>query len=377
MKIVCARNILAENLNIVSRAVASRSAMPILECCLITAYDGVFRLMTNDMDMSIETIDIPADMTQRGSIALEAKVFFDIVRRMPGKDIEISVDEKNITKIKSGISEFKILGSNPEEFPPLPEGVVGLNTENTSGYFGIPASNLRDMIRQTIFSVSTDQSKPTLCGELLEIGENYLRMVSVDGFRISLRGFEGEFPVSSQKKAIVPAKTLSEINKILQNSEEEIQVFVASNHMVFKFEHSTIVSRLLDGEFIKYENMFSSDTGTKIWVERAKLLESVDRATLISRDAKKNPVKLKLEDGVIVITSNTELGASYEEVEVRQEGAGLEIAFNPRYLTDILKAVDEEEILMRFTGSLSPCIVEPVEDILGEYKYLVLPLRLR
>jgi len=360
--------VLVENINIVSRAVTGRASQPILECCLLTAAGDDFKLMANDMEMAIETKRIEAEVLEDGAVALDSRMFFDIVRRMPGDTIEIHADEKNLTIIKSGKSEFKILGMSAEEFPALPE------VEKEHAY-SLPSVELKDMIRQTIFSVSQDISKPVLCGELLEIDENCAKLVSVDGFRISLRKFDSENS-GKNVKVVIPAKTLGEIGKILPADTDSVTSFyVTDKHILFDLDNCTVVSRLLEGEFIKYDNMFTKETETTVNVDRRDLLDCIERATVISRDSKKSPVKLKLSEGRIVVTSNTEMGTSYEEVGAEQDGPDLEIAFNPRYLTDVFKVLDYERISMEFSTALSPCVIK-VEGS-DDYKYLVLPLRLR
>lgn len=368
MRIVCEKNVLADGINIVSRAVTGRATQPILECCLLTATNDGFKLMANDMEMAIETKNIEAEVLESGAVALDSRVFFDIIRRSPGDTVEIHADDKNLTVIKSGKSEFKILGMNAEEFPALPE------VEKEHAY-NLPAHELKDMIRQTIFSVSQDISKPVLCGELLEIDETSAKLVSVDGFRISLRKFDFENS-GGAVKVVIPGKTLGEIGKILPADESSaISFYVTDKHILFELENCIIVSRLLEGEFIKYDNMFTKETETTVNIDRRDLLDCIERATLISRDSKKSPVKLKLTEGSMEVTSNTEMGASYEEIGVEQDGPDIEIDFNPRYLTDVLKVLDYERITMEFSTALSPCVikVEGSED----YKYLILPLRLR
>ncbi|MCL2573919.1 MAG: DNA polymerase III subunit beta [Defluviitaleaceae bacterium] len=368
MKVVCAKNLLVESINTVSRAVTGRANQPILECCLLTAIDDGFKLMANDMEMAIETKNIDAQVLENGTVALDSRVFFDIVRRLPSDSVEIHVDEKNLTIIKAGKSEFKILGMNGEEFPALPD------VEKDNAY-SLPSAELKDMIRQTIFSVSQDISKPVLCGELLEIDANGAKLISVDGFRISLRSFGFENS-SREIKVVIPGKTLSEIAKILPTEADSMTTFyITDKHILFDLENCVVVSRLLDGEFIKYENMFTKETETLVNVDRRDLLDCIERASLISRDSKKNPVKLKIAEGRIVVTSNTEMGASYEEIGVEQDGADLEIGFNPRYLTDVLKVLDYERISMEFITPITPCVIK-VEGS-DDYKYLVLPLRLR
>ena len=371
MRIVCGKSALVESINIVSKAVGSKATQPILECCLLTADStNGFKLTANDMELAIESKGIESDILEDGSIALDSKVFFDIVRRLPGSDVEIYTDDKNLAIIKSGKSEFKILGMGSEEFPAMPLALADMDDGHT-----ISAAEFKNMIRQTVFSVSQDTSRPVLCGELMEISGGTIKMVSVDGFRISLRKYDFESG-ENDIKVIIPGKTLNEISKILPtDADAVVSIHATDRHILFDLENCTIVSRLLEGEFINYENMFTKEAETIVNIDRATLFECIERAALISRDAKKSPVKLKIENGEVVITSNTEVGTSYEEMVAEQNGPGLEIAFNPRYISDVLRVLECDGITMEFTTPLSPCIIK-VEGS-DDYRYLVLPLRLR
>lgn len=368
MKIKCAKSVLIDYINIVNKAVTGRTTLPILECILLTADENGFRLLANDLELGIETKNIDAEIEKFGSVALNAKMFNDIIRSLPGETVSISVNEQYITLIKSGKSEFKILGLSGEEFPYLTE------VEREQEYI-VPAVTLRDMIRQTIFSVSKDESKTYMTGELFEISDNILSIVSVDGFRVSLCtfGLEAEIPDIS---AILPAKTLDEISKILpQEDASEVSIYFTEKHALFDMENCRVVSRLIEGEFMNYRNVFTEDYTTIINVDREQLSSSIDRSSLISRDSKKMPVKLSIAGGRLVITSNTELGNAYDEMSVEQDGVDLEIAFNPKFITDVLKQISEERITMQFTTPLSPCIIKGVES--RDFKYLILPLRLK
>jgi len=368
MKISCPKNLLLEGLNTVAKAVSSRATTPILECVLLTANENGLKLTANDLELTIETNFIDCEVIKDGSVALDAKIFNDIARAMPGSHIEISADEKNLTVIKSGKTEFKVLGMSAAEFPELP--IV----DKVSTYT-IPANEFKNMIRQTAFSVSQDPSRPILCGQLLDIRGDNITIVSVDGFRVSLRksmlhSSEGDI------KMVIPSKTMNEVGRILPTDNDiNINFYATDKHVLFELEKCTIVSRLLEGEFINYENMFMTDTTTLLTAERAALMDSIDRATLISKDSKKSPVKLRIDDSLITISSNTEMGTSHEELSVIQDGPDIEIAFNPKYLTEVMKVLDSEKITISLTSSLSPCVIK-VENS-DDYKYLVLPLRLR
>ena len=368
MNIKCEKNILLNNINIVLKSVASRTTLPILECILLIADKEGFRLISNDLELGIETSNIEADILEKGMVALEAKIFSDIIRSMPDGDISITVDEKNVAVIKNGKTEFKILGQKGEEFPTLDK------VEKEEKY-SISSSLLKNMIKQTKFSVSTDESKPVLTGELIEIKEGNLNIVAIDGFRVSFRctNISKDF---KNAEVVVPAKALNEIIKILSDKEDSIvNLYFNDNHILFELDSCIIVSRLLEGEFLKYEQIFTEDYNTRIKLDRISFLNSLERASLISKDNKKTPVKLEIKnDESLVITSNTEFGTSYEELSIDLEGEGLSIAFNPRYLIEALKAIDDEKILIQFMTSLSPCIIKGIDN--SDYKYLILPLKI-
>ncbi|MCL2564502.1 MAG: DNA polymerase III subunit beta [Defluviitaleaceae bacterium] len=367
MKFTCEKNTLINNINIVSKAVSSRTTLPILECILLNADPDGLKMTGNDLEMGIETSYIEAQIIEEGTIAIEAKLFSEIVKRLPDDGwVLIEVVENNMVVIKCGKAEFKILGLSGDEFPVIP--YVEKNNE-----YSISGQLLRDMIRQTLFSVSVDESKPVLTGELFEIDDNSLRLVAVDGFRVSFRSAELEGD-NANISVVVPGKTLNEISKILPADEEsKISLYFTDKHMLIQMDECTIVSRLLDGEFLKYKQILETDSSTVVKIAREEFLKSLERASLISKETKKNPVKLEIERDIVKITSNTEMGTSYDELAVETEGEGLSIAFNPRYLIDALKVIDDDDAYMHFTTALSPCIIKGEEGC--GYKYLILPLR--
>ena len=369
MKIILEKEKLLESLNVVSHAVASRSTQQILECILIKAEDSL-RVYGNDLELGIESADIESEIEEPGSIALEARIFLDIIRKMPPGLIQIEADHKNITKIKSGRSELKVLGQPGDEFP-LPEEV-----ERDAG-FEVNAADFKEMIRQTIFSVAVDESKPVLTGELLQIKDGAIHMVSVDGFRISYRRSKAaELDPDEDKSVVVPAKSLSELGRILPSEgEARLCFYVKDNHILFQTERHTLISRLLEGEFIRYNQIFNEDFNSLVNISRQQLLMSLERASLLTRENRNNPVKLSIGQDTVVITSNTEMGASYDEALADIDGSPLDIAFNPKYLIDALRVIDDENVILTFTGALSPCIIKGANIDL--FKYLILPLRLR
>ena len=368
MRIICKKDNLLDAINIVSKAVTSRTTLPILECILLTATEEGLRLTSNDLEMGIETALIEATIVEEGSVALEARIFSEIIRRLPNnEEVSIYSDENNITMINCKKTEFKIIGQFGDEFPKLPN-----ITKNDKYVFD--ANELKEMIRKTVFSVSIDESKPVLTGELFEIENNKLNIVAVDGFRVSYRIDEFKDPVDDIS-VVIPSKTLNELTKLIKDSDKEIIMYFTDKHVLFEMEDYTIVSRLLDGEFLKYKQIFTEEYTTNIKIDVKKFVLSLERATLISTDIRRNPVKLEIGDSKLIITANTEMGTSYDEIEIELEGEALEIAFNPRYLIDALKAIDDDIVNINFTTSLSPCTILGEEP--HDYKYLVLPLRLK
>lgn len=366
MKLTCNKTNLVNGVNTVLKAVSNRTTLPILECILLQADANKFKLVSNDLELGIES-QVDATIVQPGSVALEARIFSEIVKKLPDSIVEISVDENNMTTIRCENSQFKIAGQPGVEFPQLPE--VEKNNQ-----FSLAQVVLKDMIRQTIFSVAVEETRQILTGELLEIKNGSLHIVSVDGYRVSFRKTSLSIE-NEQIEVVVPGKTLNEISKILSSEEEDmVSLYFTDKHVLFDLGNSIVVSRLLEGEFLKYEQIFSGDYETKIKVDRRELLMSIERAALISRENKKNPVKMEITQNQLVITSNTELGTAYEQLLIHAEGKDLIIAFNPRYLIDALRAIEDEKIQIQFTSSLSPCIIQPIEG--DEYKYLILPIRL-
>ena len=368
----CEKEILLEGLNLVSRTVPNRTTLPILECVLLNAdRETGLRITANDLEMSIETKALPAEVIEEGAVALDARLLAEIVRKMPGEYIEIKTGEDSMTQLVSGKARFNIMGQPGEDFPVMPE------MEKSAGYT-MNAALLRDMIRQTIFSVATDETKPILTGELLQYKDGELIIVAVDGFRISYRGASLTQSESAARdiRVVVPAKSLNELSRALpSDGEDEVTFYINDKRVLFELPRFTFMSRLLEGEFIRYDQIFNEDFTTIVTAERLPLLNGLERACLIARDTRKSPVKLEIKEDSVIITSNTEMGQSYDEVYCDIDGQNMEIAFNPRYLIDALRALEEERLVIKFTTPLSPCIIRNVES--DGFKYLILPLRLR
>lgn len=374
MNLVCKKENLVDGLDMVMKAVASKTTMPILECVLITAEENSLKLLCNNLEIGIESFCIEANINVPGEVAIDAKKIFDIVRKLPDGDIFITCQE-NIMVIKGGRSEFKIQCMDGTNFPKLPD-------VDKSEIYKIPSETLKSMIKETIFSVSLDESKAVLMGELLEIKNNKLSLVALDGFRISLRR-ENLNENYSDASIIVPSKTLMDISRILTNSDsEDVLLYMTGQHALFELSECKIVTRLISGSYLNYENIFTEDYKTVIKAKRQEFLECVERASLIcSDDKKRNPVKFKIAEDKVIITSNTELDQSYEELPANIDGEKLEIAFNPKYLTDVLKAISTDDIIIFLTTALNPCTIKPFDseknEALDNAKYLILPLKLK
>lgn len=367
MKFIAKRNILLDSINIVSKAVSTKKTLPILECVLLEVDSKGLKMYSNDLEMAIETSYIDVNVEEEGKLALEAKIFFEIIRKLPNDDVSISLIENNQVIIKSGKAKFTVMSQSGEDFPVLPY------VEKDSEY-KILTHVLKDMIRKTIFAVSLDESRPTLTGELFEVENGFFNVVAIDGYRASFIQTEMETE-NFDTNAIIPASTLSELVRILGDDEaEEISMFFAENHVLFELPDCVVVSRLLEGEFVKYKQFFPDEYKTLITVDRYNLLQSLERSLLMSRD-KKNPVIFNIETGELTVTSTTEMGEFIENFNIEIEGDSLKIGFNPKYLMDILKAVDGDNISMQFGTSSNPCIIKDLEN--SHVKHLLLPLRLQ
>lgn len=371
MKIKCLKDVLLNNINIVSKAVPNKTIRPIQECILITANENGFTLTANDeKELGIETVNIEAEIIQEGSIAIKAKMFNDIIRNLPENEVIIYSDNSNITCIESGKSVYKIQTEESNEFIKLPEIEKKYKCEISEEVF-------KNMIKQTIFSVAVDDVRKFLTGELIEIKNNCFNIVAIDGNRVAFRTNSIE-NFDQDIRVTVPAKTLNEISKILSDKDQEskINIYFDENHILFETKSCQVVSRLIEGEYLNYEQFFNNDdNGSIVEVNKFEFLKSIERATLISNDSTKNPVKLEIKENSIIVSSNTEFGNSIEEIAITLEGLGLKIAFNPRYLIEALKVIEDDTISIKFVNPLSPCIIKGIEK--NDYRYLIVPIRLR
>ena len=363
MKIICSKASLVKGVSIVSKAVPSRTTMPILECILIDASANEIKLTANDMELGIETV-IEGEIIERGIIALDAKFFSEIVRKLPDNEVVIESDDSFQTIITCEKAKFTIAGKSGEDFSYLP--YIEKNESISISQF-----TLKDVVRQTIFSIADNDTNKLMTGELFEINENRLRVVSLDGHRISIRNIELKENYSPLK-VVVPGKTLQEISKILTGEAEDmVDIYFADNHILFEFDQTKVVSRLIEGEYFHIDQMLSSDYDTKVKVNKREFLSCIDRATLLIREGDKKPIILNIQDGSLQLKINSFAGSMNEELEIDKEGKDLLIGFNPRFFIDALRAIDEEEVTLYMVNPKAPCFIK---DDAGTYVYLILPV---
>ena len=360
MKIICDKEKILKAINSVTKAVASKTTMPILEGILIQTNDNEVKLTTYDLEIGIEYI-IEAQIEEQGNTVVNATMFSEIIRKLPDTEIKIYINDNNLLVIECEGSLYKLATMNPNEFPELPQ----INVENS---IELEQNALKEMIRKTIFAVSTEENRPIFTGCLFEVVDNKLNLVAVDGFRLAWKSKYLQTKVNNFS-AVIPGRTLNEINKIILDSFDTIQIGIAKNQALFEMENCKIVTRLLDGEFLNYSNVIPSMWDTRIRVNKANMQNCFERVSLISSSSiekeKKYPVKVSIDIGKVVISCTNQTGDAKEEMYVSTEGKNLEAGFNPKYFLDAFRAIDDEEVFIDFGTSISPCIIRPVDN--GDY----------
>ncbi len=363
MKLVCSKSNLLTGVQIVSKAVPSKTTMSILECILIDATQGQIKLTANDMEIGIETV-IEGEVVEKGIIALDAKIFSDIVRKLPDSDITIETDSSFKTTITCEKAKFNIIGKSGEDFSYLPE--IERNDSIVVSQF-----TLKEVVRQTIFSIADNDNNKLMTGELFEINEDELKVVSLDGHRISIRKIKLKNSYGN-KKVVVPGKTLSEVSKILSgDTDKDVNIFFTDKHVLFEFDQTIVVSRLIEGEYFRIEQMLSSDYETKVRVNKRELLDCIDRATLLIKEGDKKPIIINITDQDMELKINSTVGSMDESMDIQKSGKDLMIGFNPKFMIDALRVIDDEEIDMYLVNPKAPCFIKDAEE---QYIYLILPV---
>lgn len=363
MKLICSKSNLLHGVNIVSKAVPTRTTMAILECILIDASTDEIKLIANDMELGIETV-IDGEIVENGIIALDAKIFSEIVRKLPDNEVVIETDASFKTVITCEKSKFNIIGKSGEDFSYLP--YIEKNDPISISQF-----TLKEVIRQTIFSIADNDNNRLMTGELFEINENQLKVVSLDGHRISIRNIELKDNYAN-KKVVVPGKTLNEISKILPGSvDDDVTIYITDNHIIFEFLNTTVVSRLIEGEYFKIEQMLSSDYETEVKINKRELLDCIDRATLLVKEGDKKPIIMDIQDGVMELKINSFIGSMNEDIDIEKTGKDILIGFNPKFFIDALRVIDEEEVSLYMVNPKAPCFIRDDDN---QFIYLILPV---
>ena len=363
MKLICSKANLLKGVNIVSKAVPTRTTMNILECILIDASTDEIKFTANDMELGIET-KIEGEIVEHGIIALDAKIFSEIVRKLPDNEVTIETDNSFQTMITCEKAKFNIIGKSGEDFSYLPY------VERTDSII-VSQFTLKEVIRQTIFSIADNDNNKLMTGELFEISENQLKVVSLDGHRISIRNINLKDNYE-YKKVVVPGKTLNEISKILPGSaDEEVVLYITDNHIIFEFDQTTVVSRLIEGEYFRIEQMLSSDYETKVRINKKELLDCIDRATLLIKEGEKKPIIMNVVEGHMELKINSFIGSMNEDIDIDKEGKDILIGFNPKFFIDALRVIDEEEVTLYMVNPKAPCFIKDDEE---SYIYLILPV---
>ena len=365
MKFTVNKSDITEAVGNIQRAVSTKTSIPALEGILLGAGEEGLELCAYDLELGITTV-IPAFVTEPGKAVLSAKIFSDIVRRTPAETITVTVDEKNMASLESGYSRFSIIGIPAQEFPELPK-----LTDSTQ--FSMASSVLKSMIRQTLFAIAESDAKPIHQGSLFNLENGVLDVVSVDGYRLAKRSEPMTF--ADELNFVVPGKTLSEILKLLKDTDDPVEISAGRRHILFKIDNYTVISSLLEGEFLNYKAAIPPDSQTEVILKTREAIDSVERVSLLITDRLKSPVRCIFSDNQVKLNCTTSMGRASDQIDVEVTGQSVEIGFNNRYLLEALRNTECDEVKIQLGGSLSPMKVVPKEG--DSFLFLVLPVRLK
>lgn len=364
MIFTCEKQKILEGISIVQKAITGKSTNPILEGIYINTNKSTLTLIGSDMDVSIQT-SVDATIIEEGSIVIDAKIFGEIIRKLPNSTIKIETIENQLLKITCEKSVFDVVYMNTSEFPELPE----INENLT---ISVNQNILKNMIKGTSFAIAQDETRPILQGILFEVKNKNLNLVALDGYRLAIRN---EFlDTDINMEVVIPGKTLNEVSKILEDVDDIVNITFTNNHILFNLEKTKIISRLLEGKFINYNSLLPQEHKLLVNINRQELQNAIERASLMAKDGNTNLIKLDLQQDNLIITSNSQLGKVREEISIKLQGEDIQIAFNSKYLLDVLKNVEADEVIMKMTSGISPCVIEEKNN--ENAKYLVLPVRL-
>lgn len=365
MKFTVNKSDITEAVGNIQRAVSTKTSIPALEGILLGAGEESLELCAYDLELGITTV-IPAFVVEPGRAVLSAKLFSDIVRRTPAETITITVDEKNMATLESGYSRFSIIGIPAEEFPELPK-----LTDSTQ--FSMAGSVLKSMIRQTLFAIAESDAKPIHQGSLFNLENGMMDVVSVDGYRLAVRREPVEF--SDSLDFVVPGKTLSEILKLIKETDDPVEISAGRRHILFKIDNYTVISSLLEGEFLNYKAAIPPESQTEVVLKTREAIDSVERVSLLITDRLKSPVRCLFNENEIKLNCTTSMGRASDQIDVEMTGQSVEIGFNNRYLLEALRNTECDEVKVQLGGPLSPMKVVPKEG--DSFLFLVLPVRLK
>lgn len=364
MIFICEKQEILEGISTVQKAITGKSTMPILEGIYIKTNTNSLTLIGSDMDVSIQTT-VNANIVEQGSIVIDAKIFGEIIRKLPNSSIKIETLEKQIIRITCEKSVFDVVYMHTNEFPELPE-------INENLKISVKQNILKNMIKGTSFAIAQDETRLILQGILFEVKNKNLNLVALDGYRLAIKS---EFlDTDIDIEVVIPGKTLNEVSKILEDVDDIVDITFTNNHILFNLEKTKIISRLLEGKFINYNSLLPQEHKLLVNVNRQELQNAIERASLMAKDGNTNLIKLDIQPDNLIITSNSQLGKVREEISINLQGEEVQIAFNSRYLLDVLKNIEDDEVVMKMTSGITPCVIEQKNS--ENAKYLVLPVRL-
>ncbi len=367
MRFTCEKSMLVMGLNITSRTVAQKSSLTVIEGILCCAGDGL-TLTGYNMETAI-TYAIEAEVNDAGTCILPARLFGDIIRRLPEGPVTVVVDDNYKVSIRAGYASFTISAESAEDYPELPDVASGRSVM-------IPQNALKELISGTIFAVSENQGRPIHTGVKFEVEDSAISAIAVDGFRLARRTYHTDAAAGRTMSFVVPAQGLKEVEKILTDSEEAVSFTMGQKHILFQIGNATLICRLLEGEFLDWRRVVPTNCPVKLCANVGELSSSIDRVGLIVSEKYKSPVRCVFGNQVLNLRTNTTIGAAEDQCSIAGDGKELEIGFNVRYLADALRAIPSEEVCLELTNGLSPIVLTPADEKY-DYSYMVLPVRIK
>ncbi len=367
MRFTCEKSMLVTGLNITGRTVAQKSALSAIEGILCRAGVGL-NLTGYNMETAI-TYQIDAEVSDAGACILPAKLFGDIIRRLPEGPVTVVVDDNYKVSIRAGYASFTISAEPADDYPELPDVGSGRSIR-------IPQTALKELISGTIFAVSENQGRPIHTGVKFEVEDNTVSAIAVDGFRLARRTYHTEEPTGRSLSFVVPAQGLKEVEKIVSDNDEDVAFTLGTKHILFQMGCATLICRLLEGDFLDWRRVVPTNCPVKLVANVGELASSIERVGLIVSEKYKSPVRCVFSDQVLLLRTNTTIGAAEDRCSIAGDGKELEIGFNVRYLADALRAIPGEEVVLELTNGLSPIVLTPVDDK-QDYAYMVLPVRIK